>query len=127
MSALSGMGRRWGLLPLFVVAMMLACAHLAAQSNGEALAACKSEEAALEARISACTRVIGETGADEELRIEAYLQRGVLFEVAGDKDAAIKDYSAIIELDPTHAVAHFNRGNVHDQRGNHDLAIADYT
>ena len=32
---------------------------------------------------------------DEEIRVEAHLQRGVLHEQAGNKEAAIKDYSEI--------------------------------
>ena len=33
----------------------------------------------------------------------------------------------MIKIDPTSAVAYFNRGNVHDQMGEHERAIADYS
>ena len=71
--------------------------------------------------------MIGQAKDDDDIRIEALLQRGVLYEHAGDKEAAIGDYSEVIKLDPSSAVAYFNRGNVYDQMGEHDRAIADYT
>src|SRR5215510_8072438 len=81
----------------------------------------------LAARIQACTRAVEAAQDNDELRVEALLQRGVLYELSGDDEAAIADYSEIIKLDPTSAVAHFNRGNVRDRLGEQDLAIKDYT
>ena len=71
--------------------------------------------------------MIGLAKDDDDIRTEALLQRGVLYEAAGDREAAIRDYSEVIKIDPTSAVAYFNRGNVHDQMGEHERAIADYT
>ena len=48
------------------------------------------------------------------------MQRGVLYEQGGDREAAIKDYTEAIKLDPSNAVAYFNRGNAYDQMGEHD-------
>ena len=76
--------------------------------------------------IVVCTRAVEEAAANDDLRSEAYLQRGVLHETAGDRDAAIKDYTEAIKLDPQSSVGYFNRGHTFDQ-GEHDLAIADYT
>ena len=96
-----------------------------AQSLPDLLEACKNEGAAAAARMTACGRVI--QGKDEDLRGEALVQRGVLYEQAGNKEAAIKDYSEAIKLDPSNAIAFFNRGNAYDQSGDYDKAIADYS
>ena len=120
----------WRLSALLALALGL----LAVQGNGAAaqavadqLAACKNDSGSTQTRIDACTWVIGNTKDNDDIRAEALLQRGVLNEFAGNKEAAIEDYSAVIELDSTSAVAFFNRGNVHDQQGDYDRAIADYT
>jgi tetratricopeptide (TPR) repeat protein len=97
-----------------------------AQSVADQLGACKNEAGALQARITACGRVIKDTD-DDEMRGEALIQRGVLFEQSDNKEAAIKDYTDAIKLDPSSAVAFFNRGNAYDQLGDYDRAIADYT
>jgi len=98
-----------------------------AQAVADRLAVCKDESDSTQARISACTQVISQGKDDEDLLVEALLQRGVLYELAGDREAAIGDYSEVIKLDATSAIAYFNRGNVHDQLGELDRAIADYT
>ena len=98
-----------------------------AQAIADQLATCKKENGNTQTRIAACTWIIDKAKDDEDIRAEAHLQRGVLYELAGDKEAAIKDYSEAIALDASNALAYFNRGNVHDQLGQHDRAIADYT
>ena len=98
-----------------------------AQAIAEQLATCKRENGSTPTRIAACTWIIDKAKDDEDLRAEAHLQRGVLYELAGDKEAAIKDYGEAIALDSSNALAYFNRGNVYDQLGQLDSAIADYT
>ena len=98
-----------------------------AESIADQLAVCKDENDSTQARISACTRAIQQGKDDDDILTEALLQRGVLYELAGDKEAAIGDYSEVIKLDPTSAIAFFNRGNVHDQLGDLDRALADYS
>ena len=102
-------------------------ARAAAQAVADQLAVCKNENVGTQARIEACTRASDRARTTTTSCTEALLQRGVLYEFAGDKEAAIKDYSEVIKLDPTSAVAYFNRGNVYDQMGEHDRAIADYS
>src|SRR5262247_2838564 len=99
----------------------------AAQTVADELATCKSEGGDLKARLQACTRALEGAADNEELRVEALLQRGVLAELWGDQEAALADYSEIIKLDPSNAIAHFNRGNVRDRLGQQELAIQDYT
>ncbi len=71
---------------------------------------------------------------------QAYNNRGLLWEVAGDNlramgnlksmndryDQAIADYDKAIELDPQYAVAYGNRAVIHSRRRRFDLALADY-
>jgi tetratricopeptide (TPR) repeat protein len=117
-----------GGLPLLLAGMLLFSAGVAAQSApiADQLAACKEETAPAPQRIEACTRLIAEV-TDDEIRAEALIQRGVLYELSDDREAAIKDYDEAIRLDGTNPVPFFNRGNVRDQMGEYDLAIADYT
>src|SRR6185503_9272363 len=98
-----------------------------AQAIAEQLATCKRENGSTPTRIAACTWIIDKAKDDEDLRAEAHLQRGVLHELAGDREAAIKDYGEAIALDTSNALPYFNRGNVYDQLGQLDNAIADYT
>ena len=119
----------WSAAPLAIAASLLVApaGRAMAQAIAEQLATCKKEGGGLSTRIAACTWIIDKAKHNEDIRIEAHLHRGVLHERAGDKEAAIKDYSDVIALDAGNALAHFNRGNVHDQQGDHDRAIADYT
>ena len=48
----------------------------------------RTRTAAREARIRACTWIIDKAKDDEDIRAEAHLQRGVLHELAGDREAA---------------------------------------
>ena len=112
---------------VFAVLLILVATATVAQTVADQLANCKSEGADLNARIQACTRTLEGAVDNEELRVEALLQRGVLYELWGDQEAAIADYSEIITLDASSAIAHFNRGNVRDRLGQQDLAIQDYS
>ena len=56
-----------------------------AQAIADQLATCKKENGNTQTRITACTWIIDKAKDDEDIRAEAYLQRGVLYEVAGDK------------------------------------------
>ena len=118
---------RWTDMPLALWLLAAPLNVAGAQAIADQLAYCKDEGAAAQARIEACTQVIVQARDDDDLRAEALLQRGVLYEFGGDKDAALADYSEVIKLDPASAVAYFNRGNVHDQMGDRDRAISDYT
>ncbi len=119
----------WSAAPLAIAASLLVApaGRAMAQAIAEQLATCKKESGSLPTRIAACTWIIDKAKDNEDIRIEAHLQRGVLHERAGDKEAAIKDYGDVIALDAGNALAYFNRGNVYDQQGDHDRAIADYT
>src|ERR1700753_4276247 len=112
----------WGGVPVAIALFGLVAVAQAAEAQGvaEQLAACKNEAGAAQSRVEACGRAISEAKDNDDLRIEALLQRGVLYESSGDRDAAIKDYSEVIKIDSSSSVAYFNRGNVYDQMGQHD-------
>jgi tetratricopeptide (TPR) repeat protein len=56
-----------------------------------------------------------------------YLQRGIDLLEKGDYQAAIRDLTEAIELDPNSAEAYFFRGLAFDDTGDYDKAISDYT
>src|SRR5215831_16434894 len=124
----AGRGRtRWVGMP-FALWLLTAPLDVAgAQAIADQLAACKNEGAAAIARIEACTQVIAQAKDDDDIRAEALLQRGVLYEFGGEKEAAIADYSEVIKLDPSDPDAFNNRGQAYDSKGEPELAIADYT
>jgi tetratricopeptide (TPR) repeat protein len=123
---------RGGLLvPMAVAACVMATGVLLAQTAPEPSDACfnEAESNGTEStaqRIAACTRVI-EAVKDAATRAQAYLQRGVLRELGGESETAVRDYTEAIKLDPANPLAYFNRGNAQDQLGQFELAVADYS
>lgn len=55
-----------------------------------------------------------------------YWLRGNLLKQAGDADAAFRDYSKAIALNPKDEDSHFNRGKIFDERRDFAHAIKDY-
>ena len=86
------------------------------------------ERESVAARITACRRVIEEPdGRRGDRASRRSCSAACCTSRPANREAAITDYSEAIKLDPTNALAYFNRGNAYDQLGEHDLAIADYT
>jgi Tfp pilus assembly protein PilF len=46
--------------------------------------------------------------------------------MCGDHAAAAADFSACVALDPSNAVAHYNRAACYDALGRYELAVDDY-
>lgn len=95
--------------------------------RAELLALCQQRGKPTEERVTACSEVIAMAGADTDIRIDGLINRGLQLEALGRDREATVDYSTIIELDPGHALAHFNRANVLERLGDFDRALADYT
>jgi tetratricopeptide (TPR) repeat protein len=75
--------------------------------------------------------VVARVGADSVIGLSAVLNRGCLYEWAGEKDKAIHAYTAVIEsrkaLDEARACAFNNRANIYADRGDYEGAIRDRT
>jgi Leu/Phe-tRNA-protein transferase/Tfp pilus assembly protein PilF len=59
--------------------------------------------------------------------VQAYNNRGCIYDDKGLFDLAIADLAEAIRIDPCYADAYYNRGFVYQSRGLLDLAIKDYT
>lgn len=57
---------------------------------------------------------------------DALYQLGVCEDATGQYDKAVDDYSSVINLDKTYALAYFNRGAAYESLGKLDRAVADY-
>jgi tetratricopeptide (TPR) repeat protein len=66
-------------------------------------------------------------GPFHDQTVETYTNRGIAYFDKGDYDAAIKEYTQAITLNPEYAVAYYNRGIAYADKGDDDAAIKDYT
>jgi tetratricopeptide (TPR) repeat protein len=79
--------------------------------------------------IVACTALIESAargGITPQDAASAHIARGNLYAVQGAVDRAIADYDHAIALDPTRAVAFFNRAGAVAASGDIDRALTDY-
>ena len=65
--------------------------------------------------------------ADEELTPRLLVLRAEIHVRLRAIDSALADYDAAIDLDPTYALAYYNRGIIFDALADLDQALADYT
>lgn len=97
-----------------------------APNVAQLLAQCQDESRNAEHRLAACTAIVEQMTNDEDLRIEALMNRGIIREGRAETERAIEDYTSIVALDPTNALARFNRGNAYGRLGRTAEAVADY-
>jgi tetratricopeptide (TPR) repeat protein len=76
-----------------------------------------------EVRIKGCSEIIRRDPTDAT----AYQNRAVAYELIGDIDRAIADYTKTIELAPENAAAYDKRGRAYARKGDYTRAIADAT
>jgi Flp pilus assembly protein TadD len=74
-------------------------------------------------RIKGCSEIIQRAPNDAT----AYHNRAVAYELSGDIDRAIVDYTKTIEIRPDNAVAYENRGRAYASKGDYTRAVADAT
>lgn len=68
----------------------------------------------------------GELSRDDLIKV--YFNRGLAWQNGkGEDDKAIVDFNKVIELNPRHARAYYNRGCIWSVKGDYAKAIADYS
>jgi tetratricopeptide (TPR) repeat protein len=102
---------------------------LSASANeiAQALARCQDEDKAAEVRARACTVLIGNKSIEDDIRAEAFLNRGAAQQEAGDTDAAIADFTDAIRLNPSYPAPYAHRADAYQEKGRLELALADLT
>jgi Tfp pilus assembly protein PilF len=78
------------------------------------------------ARISACTVVAHDEGADASQRAAALVQRGMLRRDYGEHARAVADFGRALRLDARAADAYVERALVHQERGAFEIAVRDF-
>ena len=58
---------------------------------------------------------------------EPYYQNADTFREQGQYDLAVKEYGIVFSIDPDNARAYTGRGNIYELKGEHVLAVADFT
>src|ERR1043166_855674 len=86
-------------------------------------AACRGSD--IDARISACTRILDQKRLSARERGTAHNLRSIGYYRKGDYVAAIRDVSEAINLVPGDAVLYLNRCDSYKASGDYDRAIRD--
>jgi tetratricopeptide (TPR) repeat protein len=76
--------------------------------------------------IEACSRAIQDTAWPNPVRAELLLKRAWLYTLNRQRDLAVPDYTAAIELDPGNVQARKLRGLAYAGRDEFDRSLADY-
>jgi tetratricopeptide (TPR) repeat protein len=76
--------------------------------------------------IAACTRIIQDKQDSADNHGVGYSNRAGAFQLKGEIDRAIADYSEAIKLVPNYGRRYYRRGLAYSQKGDFDRAIADY-
>src|ERR1044072_8063608 len=101
-------------------------AGLAAAAPADDWSVCKDENAAADAAVEACTRIIkGGKAKGADLAI-TYYNPAISHRQKDDTDSALADYNESIRINPKYPKAFNNRGNIWKDKGALDRAIADY-
>ena len=95
-----------------------------AQSETENWTRCEGKNPDLSIR--ACTALIQSAAQDDENLAVALNNRGIAYDVKGQHDLAIADFTHAIQLKPDYAGAFSNRASAHAARGELDFAILDF-
>ncbi|HUI97687.1 MAG TPA: tetratricopeptide repeat protein, partial [Xanthobacteraceae bacterium] len=77
-------------------------------------------------RVASCTALIQSGDESASDLVGDYVNRGNAHADRHELDAAIADYSAVIDRVPTNAVAYYDRGDAFRMKRDYDKAIADY-
>jgi Flp pilus assembly protein TadD len=105
-------------LLLVVVAIVSAAVPVLATDEQDCF---QGQEA--ERRIKGCSEIIQRAPNDAT----AYHNRAVAYELAGDIDNAVADYTKVIAIAPSNASAYDNRGRAYASKGDYTHAVEDET
>ena len=70
---------------------------------------------------------ISAEGIDTRSMLKVYYEKGRAWHGQGAYDKAIAEYTKVLEIDPTYALAYYHRGNAKYNKGEFSQAIVDYT
>ncbi len=124
------------LIPTFIAAVMLVIAVPTAQAGTTDIIWLHSSDLLrqgiralrqgdLERAITSLERFLKEPARKSD-RVAAHNNLCIAYQFVGDLEAAVKQCSIAIELNPKHWRAYNNRGNVHFAGGAYEAASADY-
>ena len=104
------------LLVLRLIAFVLASGSALADDGRDC-----SQNKNPEIRIKGCSEIIRRNPADAT----AHLNRAAAYELSGDIDRAIADFTKAIELAPDNSAAYNNRGRAYARKGDYTRSVAD--
>jgi tetratricopeptide (TPR) repeat protein len=78
-------------------------------------------------QILGCTQIVQDTKEPDQIRVDAFVKRGLAYYVLHNNDQAIADFNSAIEIDPKYEPAYLNRAFPFRAKGQYDRAIADST
>jgi len=110
---------------LFIAVMEPSIAR--AEEPGDILVRCQNIDTAAKARIGLCSQLVDNGTLAAELRAEALLNRGDAHEDVGEDEAALKDYSAAIALNPEYPAPYGYRGALHERLDRFEEAVKDFS
>src|SRR6266851_3172241 len=102
------------------------CAVPAAAQNDDYRRCGEYRESNPNLALKYCTAAIQSGSLSQEQLAEARNNRGIAFDVKGERDRGIQDYDQAIRLRPNYSEAFNNRGNAFYGKGEKDLAFRDY-
>src|SRR5215831_14517967 len=98
------------LFPSAIALALMAATPSATARGGSDWRDCNGRD--VDARISACTRIIDQTGgrSNSTMRAGAFNNRGIAYFSKGEFDRAIRDFDEAIAAKPNNPVLYHNRG-----------------
>jgi lipoprotein NlpI len=96
-----------------------------APSQNNRLAVAAMQEGDFRQAVELLTGVLASPGLTTEARAEALADRGFAYDNNGQYDYAIRDYNAVISLEPNAWPIYFRRGLVYREKGEFEQALAD--
>ncbi len=129
-SARIGLSGSWVRIAQGVACSVVLAASLpTAASAGwdDDLALCQNDEGEAQPRMESCSRLIADASIQPEIKAEAYLNRGILYDERGEPLKAIVDLTEGIKLNPEYPALYFFRGVAYDNASKTRLSIADFS